>query len=64
MKKLLLLLLVFTGMVSTASATADYSVQFNQDNNWYKLCDLTDDDNDGIYSATTVPLKWTNRSLK
>ena len=51
MKKLLLLLLVFTGMVSTASATSDYSIQFDQDGNWYKLCDLTDEDGDGVYSA-------------
>lgn len=41
----------------------DYTVFFNQDNSWYKLCSLTDDDNDGVYSAivnieTAQKLGW------
>ena len=51
MKKLITLLLVLTGCVGTVSATSDYSIQFNESGNWYKLCDLTDEDGDGVYSA-------------
>lgn len=50
MKKLLLLALAMAGYVGTLSAT-DYSVHFDQDGNWYKLCDLEDTDGDGVYSA-------------
>lgn len=50
MKKLLLMMLLIVGGVNAASAT-EYSVQFHQGEEWYKLCDLTDEDGDGVYSA-------------
>ena len=51
MKKFITLLLVLTGMVSTASA--DYYVFYNQDSSYdgHLLATLTDDDGDGVYSA-------------
>ena len=62
MKKLLLLALVLAGLRGTVGAT-DYTVFFNQNNNWNKLCDLTDEDGDGVYSAivnfeTAEKLGW------
>ena len=61
-KKTILMLLVLVGGVMSANAE-DYTVFFNQDNSWYKLCSLTDDDNDGVYSAivnieTAQKLGW------
>lgn len=51
MKKLLLLifaLLLFEGGKLSAQT---YSIFYHQGNDWIKLCELTDDDEDGVYTA-------------